>query len=194
MVVLFVNLKLGSLETDTRRTVWPRVAFDWSEHFSLEGPAVSTVSLRASLSLSWTQAAVMNEEEAGGIQEHGWQSPVSQRHTAGQGQKNESHLGRPTGRRGLINGARFGPNTQLAHLTKYSVSPLPFFLAWFNVCLQHTGGGGERAAFDHYQGQEKVLKLFYHQVWSVKLNKMRLSILHSERCHILYIIGNTHSF
>lgn len=31
------------------------------------------------------QSAVMNEEEAGGIQEQGWQSPVSWQHTAGPG-------------------------------------------------------------------------------------------------------------
>ncbi len=43
---------------------------------------------------------------------------------------------------GLINGSCFGPNTQLADLTKCSVSPLPlFFLAWYNVCPQLTGGG-----------------------------------------------------
>ena len=41
----------------------------------------------------------------------------------------------PGGRRDLINGSRFGPNTQLANLTKCSVSSLPLFsLAWWNVC------------------------------------------------------------
>lgn len=95
---------------------------------------------------------------------------MSQQHTAGQGQKNESQLGRPTGRRGLINGACFGPNTQLAHLTKCSVSPLSlfvFFLAWYKVCLQHTGGGEEkRAVCDYREGQKKVVfKLrLYHQL------------------------------
>lgn len=108
------------------------------EHFSLEGPAVSTVSLQATLSFSFkprNHSAVMNEGESGSIQEQGWQNLVSQQHTAGQWQKNGSKLGRPKGKKGLINGSCFGPNTQLADLTKSSVSPLPLFFPGLVKCL-----------------------------------------------------------
>lgn len=39
-----------SLSLIPERAVWLRRASDWSGHFSLEGPAVSTVGLRATLS------------------------------------------------------------------------------------------------------------------------------------------------
>lgn len=46
-----------------------------------------------------------------------------------------SKLGRPGGKKALINGSCFGPNTQLADLTKSSVSPLPLFFSAFVKCL-----------------------------------------------------------
>lgn len=44
------------------------------------------------------------------------------------------------GRRGLINGRRCGPNTQLADLTKWSISSLPLFFFSDCVCPRLTGG------------------------------------------------------
>lgn len=57
-------------------------------------------------------------------------------------QRDGSKLGRPGGKRRLINGRRFGPNIQLVDLTNCSVSTLPFFfMASYNVCPQLVGGG-----------------------------------------------------
>lgn len=67
-------------------------------------------------------------------------------------------MGRPRGRRGLINDSCFGPNTQLADLTKCFVSSLPLFsLAWYNVCPELTGGGEGEMGTDviRAQGQKR---------------------------------------
>lgn len=97
-------------------------------------------------------SAVMNEEEAGGVQEQGWQSFMSQQNTAGQGQRNGLRLVKPRGRRGLINGSCFGPTTQLADLTKCSVSPQPLF-SWLgamfvvNLNVEHKKKKKEEGTF-----------------------------------------------
>lgn len=84
---------------------------------------------------------------------------------------NGSQVGRPGGRRGLINGSRFGPNTQLADLTKCSVSSPPlFFLARHNVCPHLTEGDVERGGGSHQaQGQRGC----FQALWvSIKWNEM----------------------
>ena len=71
------------------------------------------------------------------------------------GTGNGSQLGGPRGRRSLINGSCFGPNTQLGDLTKCSVSLPPlFFLARRNVCPHLTEGEVEQGGrSDRAQGQ-----------------------------------------
>ncbi|KAG7498229.1 hypothetical protein JOB18_002698 [Solea senegalensis] len=60
-----------------------------------------------------------------------------QQHTAGQRQRNGTQPSRAGGRKLLINDSSFGPNTQLADVTKCSVSAVPLlFLALFNVWSQ----------------------------------------------------------
>lgn len=86
-------------------------------------------------------------------------------------------MGRPGGRRGLINGSCFRPNTQLADLTKCSVSSPPlFFLARCNVCPQRTGGGEGESSAGVIKVREVVPEhILYHQLLSsIKCNEMRL--------------------
>lgn len=82
------------------------------------------------------------------------------------GTGNGSQLSRPTGRRGLINGSCFGPNTQLSDLTKCSVSSPPlFFLARHNVCPHLTEGEVEEGGgSDWAQGQQGYFQLFGYQL------------------------------
>lgn len=123
-------------------------------------------ALNPGITLQWWM-----RKRQGAIQEQGWQSPVSQQHTAGQRQRSGSQLCRPRGRRDFINGSCFGPNTQLADLTKCSVSPLPlFFLAWYNVCPHLTGGreGDGTAGLITAQGQRGCFQT--HSLSSIKHN------------------------
>lgn len=118
--------------------------------------------LNPGITLQWWM-----RKKQGGIQEQGWQSPVSRQHTVGQWQRNGSRLGRPRGKRGLINGSCFGPNTQLADLTKCSVSSLPlFFLAWYNVCPQLTGGGegGSGCRCDGGSKSQRLYSGFFYSI------------------------------
>lgn len=78
---------------------------------------------------------------------------------------------------GLINGSCFGPNTQLADLTKCSFSSPPlFFLARCNVCPQRTGGGEGESGAGVIKVREVVPEhILYHQLLSsIKCNEMRL--------------------
>lgn len=88
------------------------------------------------------------------------------------GRGNEGQLGGPRGRRSLINGPCFGPNTQLGDLTKCSVSLPPlFFLARHSVCPHLTEGEVEQGGrSDQAQGQRghyRALRL------SIKQNETR---------------------
>lgn len=82
------------------------------------------------------------------------------------GTGNGSQLGRSRGRRGLINGSCFGPNSQLGDLTKCSVSSPPlFFLARHNVCPHLTEGEVEEGGgSDRLKVRKVVFKLFDHQL------------------------------
>lgn len=97
--------------------------------------------LRASSSL---HTALTNEDEAAGRGCTGrWQSPAQWGHTAGQRHRERESIGRAQGE-GLINGSRFGPNTQLGDLTKCFVSSPPlFFLARHSVWSQKWNEVGE---------------------------------------------------
>lgn len=88
------------------------------------------------------------------------------------GTGNRSQLGGPRGRRGLINGSCFGPNTQLGDLTKCSVSLLPlFFLARHNVFPHPTEReveqGGRKDLAQGQRGRSQALRL------SIKQKEMR---------------------
>lgn len=88
------------------------------------------------------------------------------------GTGNRSQLGGPRGRRGLINGSCFGPNTQLGDLTKCFVSSPPlFFLARHNVCPHLAEGDAEQGGSrDRAQGQRGH---FHALRLSIKRNEMR---------------------
>lgn len=88
------------------------------------------------------------------------------------GTGNGSQLGGPRGRRGLINGSCFGPNTQLGDLTKCSVSLPPlFFLALHNVCPHLAEGEAEQGGRrDRAQGQRGRFRALPR---SIKRTEMR---------------------
>lgn len=157
--------------SDARRTGQPRRAIDWSEHFSPEAPAAATepagifITSHCPDKWGWGSGRGVYRNwgdralRGGGTQ-------------LDRGTGNGSQLGRPRGRRGLINGSCFGPNTQLGDLTKCSVSSPPlFFLARHNVCPHLTereveqGGKSDRA-----QGQRGC---FWALRLSIKQKEMR---------------------
>lgn len=101
---------------------------------------------------------------------------MSQQYTAGQGQRNESQLGRPGGRRGFINGSCFGPNTQLADLTKCSVSPcLCFFwlgtMFFLNLQVEEKERGVQ--VLPDLKVKYVVFEIILYYRSSIKCNEMR---------------------
>lgn len=92
------------------------------------------------------------------------------------GTGNGSQLGGPRGRRGLINGSCFGPNTQLGDLTKCSISLPPlFFLALHNVCPHLTEGEAEQGGRrDRAQGQRGRFRALNKKDWDERMSRRNM--------------------